>query len=224
MSQDFSTDNNNIQQQKPEDDSTVQSSSSNNLEPNDENSPGDNNNESTSNHVEQEENRQKEDQNSRFECNICLEMAKDAVVSMCGHLFCWPCLHQWLDTRPNRQLCPVCKSAISKERVIPLYGRGGGDTDPRTKVPPRPQGQRTEETPQSFPGMFQWGGDNGHGGVQFSLGIGVFPISFFASFFNTGGVDRRNEANRNPQQAEEQFLSNMFMYIGLLILAWLLLF
>ncbi|CAK5062063.1 unnamed protein product [Meloidogyne enterolobii] len=72
--------------------------------------------------------------------------------------------------------------------------------------------------------MFQWGGDNGHGGVQFSLGIGVFPISFFASFFNTGGVDRRNEANRNPQQAEEQFLSNMFMYIGLLILAWLLLF
>jgi len=44
--------------------------------------------------------------------------------------------------------------------------------------------------------MFQWGGDNGHGGVQFSLGIGVFPISFFASFFNTGGADRRNEANR----------------------------
>jgi len=37
---------------------------------------------------------------------------------MCGHLFCWPCLHQWLDTRPNRQLCPVCKSAISKERVF----------------------------------------------------------------------------------------------------------
>uniref|UniRef100_A0A914RNH6 RING-type E3 ubiquitin transferase n=1 Tax=Parascaris equorum TaxID=6256 RepID=A0A914RNH6_PAREQ len=35
---------------------------------------------------------------------------------MCGHLFCWPCLHQWLNTRPNRQLCPVCKSAISKDK------------------------------------------------------------------------------------------------------------
>ncbi|KAL7078504.1 hypothetical protein ACQ4LE_002126 [Meloidogyne hapla] len=219
MSQDISTDN---LQQKPKDDSSVQSSS-NNTESKEDNSPSDN--ENTSNPEEQD--KQKEDGSSRFECNICLEMAKDAVVSMCGHLFCWPCLHQWLDTRPNRQLCPVCKSAISKERVIPLYGRGGGDTDPRTKVPPRPQGQRTEETPQSFPGMFQWGGDNGHGGVQFSLGIGVFPISFFASFFNngSGGSDRRNETTPgSPQQAEEQFLSNMFMYIGLLILAWLLLF
>jgi len=39
-------------------------------------------------------------------------------------------------------------------KVIPLYGRGGGDTDPRTKVPPRPQGQRTEETPQVFKKKF----------------------------------------------------------------------
>ena len=25
--------------------------------------------------------------NKTFECNICLDTAKDAVVSMCGHLF-----------------------------------------------------------------------------------------------------------------------------------------
>lgn len=69
---------------------------------------------------------------SIYECNICLDTAKDAVVSMCGHLFCWPCLHQWLETRPNRQLCPVCKAAISKEKVIPLYGRGSNNQeDPR---------------------------------------------------------------------------------------------
>merc|ERR1719463_697613 len=74
-----------------------------------------------------------------FECNICLDVARDAVVSMCGHLFCWPCLHQWLETRPNRQICPVCKAGISKDKVIPLYGRGNTDgKDPREKVPPRP--------------------------------------------------------------------------------------
>uniref|UniRef100_A0A2K6TMV1 E3 ubiquitin-protein ligase RNF n=1 Tax=Saimiri boliviensis boliviensis TaxID=39432 RepID=A0A2K6TMV1_SAIBB len=33
-------------------------------------------------------------QDSTFECNICLDTAKDAVISLCGHLFCWPCLHQ----------------------------------------------------------------------------------------------------------------------------------
>merc|ERR1712025_689950 len=75
------------------------------------------------------------------------DVARDAVVSMCGHLFCWPCLHQWLETRPNRQICPVCKAGISKDKVIPLYGRGNTDgKDPRDKVPPRPQGQRSEPT------------------------------------------------------------------------------
>ncbi len=83
--------------------------------------------------------------NSQYECNICLDSARDAVISMCGHLFCWPCLHKWIETRPSNQTCPVCKSAISKEKVIPLYGRNCTDRkDPRDKVPPRPQGQRTE--------------------------------------------------------------------------------
>lgn len=69
---------------------------------------------------------------SIFECNICLDTAKDAVVSLCGHLFCWPCLHQWLETRPSRKLCPVCKAAIGKDKVIPLYGRNSTkQEDPR---------------------------------------------------------------------------------------------
>lgn len=69
---------------------------------------------------------------SIFECNICLDTAMSAVVSLCGHLFCWPCLHQWLETRPTRQLCPVCKASISKDKVIPLYGRGStNQEDPR---------------------------------------------------------------------------------------------
>jgi len=40
-----------------------------------------------------------EKKESGFECNICLDVASDAVISMCGHLFCWPCIHQWLETR-----------------------------------------------------------------------------------------------------------------------------
>ena len=56
-----------------------------------------------------------------------------------------PCLHQWLETRPNIQTCPVCKSSISRDSVTPIYGRNCTDKkDPRDKVPPRPQGQRTE--------------------------------------------------------------------------------
>ena len=82
---------------------------------------------------------------SQFECNICLDTARDAVISYCGHLFCWPCLHKWIETKPNNQTCPVCKSTISRDKVIPLYGRNCNDKkDPRDKIPPRPQGHRSE--------------------------------------------------------------------------------
>uniref|UniRef100_W6NGU0 RING-type E3 ubiquitin transferase n=1 Tax=Haemonchus contortus TaxID=6289 RepID=W6NGU0_HAECO len=163
----------------------------------------------------------KEEDNARFECNICLDTAKDAVVSMCGHLFCWPCLVQWLDTRPNRQLCPVCKAAISKDKVIPLYGRGGDNTDPREKLPPRPRGQRTEAPQQGFPG-FQWGDGGPGGGVQFSLGIGVFPLSFFTTWFNAPQDPRPAAPQQGSRQhQEEQFLSNMFLYLGVFFVLWL---
>lgn len=36
---------------------------------------------------ENKENENKDEQNNMFECNICLDNAKDAVVSVCGHLF-----------------------------------------------------------------------------------------------------------------------------------------
>ena len=55
------------------------------------------------------------------------------VYSFCALInFSWPCLHQWLETRPNRPMCPVCKAGISKDKVIPLYGRGNANQqDPR---------------------------------------------------------------------------------------------
>ena len=39
---------------------------------------------------------------------------------------------QWMEARSTAPTCPVCKSVIDKERLIPLYGRGSADkTDPR---------------------------------------------------------------------------------------------
>jgi len=90
-----------------------------------------------------EDKKEDDDSSTRaFECNICLDTASEAVISMCGHLFCWPCLHQWLETRPQRQICPVCKAGIGRDKVVPLYGRDGDQKDPRDKpIPPRPRGK-----------------------------------------------------------------------------------
>lgn len=159
-------------------------------------------------------------QESLFECNICLDTARDAVVSRCGHLFCWPCLHQWLETRPNRQVCPVCKAGISKDNVIPLYGRGStNQQDPREKIPPRPPGERPEPENQ---GPFQGFGFDG--GFQMSFGIGAFPFGFFASAFNVGDGRFLGHPPRpqTPQNPEEQFLSKVFLWVAFLFMLWLL--
>ncbi|XP_033243222.1 E3 ubiquitin-protein ligase RNF185-like [Drosophila miranda] len=155
---------------------------------------------------------------SLYECNICLDTAKDAVVCMCGHLFCWPCLHQWLLTRPSRKLCPVCKAAVDKDKVIPLYGRNSTrQEDPRNKVPPRPAGHRTE--PEPVPGFPGFGfGD----GFHMSFGIGAFPFGFITSSLNFG-EPRPPAANRGTTQYEdEQTLSKLFLYLAFLCIGWLL--
>lgn len=161
---------------------------------------------------------EKEKDERMFECNICLDTAKDAVVSMCGHLFCWPCLHQWLETRPTRQVCPVCKAAISKDKVIPLYGRGATKhEDPRNNVPPRPAGQRSEpEANVGFPG-FGFGD-----GSYMSFGIGTFPFAFFTSTFNFGETRPSAAPRGTPQYEEEQFLSKIFLWLAVIFICWLL--
>ena len=40
---------------------------------------------------------------SAFECNICYDVAESPVVTMCGHLYCWPCLYRCaIAQRPPR--------------------------------------------------------------------------------------------------------------------------
>ncbi|GAB4848895.1 hypothetical protein Ancab_003707 [Ancistrocladus abbreviatus] len=90
-----------------------------------------------------------------FECNICFELAQDPIVTLCGHLFCWPCLYKWLHYHSQSQECPVCKALIQEEKLIPLYGRGKTTSDPRSRpvpgvdIPNRPAGQRPQTAPPS---------------------------------------------------------------------------
>ncbi|KAF5728676.1 E3 ubiquitin-protein ligase RMA1H1-like [Tripterygium wilfordii] len=85
-----------------------------------------------------------------FDCNICLDFAREPVVTLCGHLYCWPCIYKWLHvqsaslTSDEHPQCPVCKADISHTTMVPLYGRGqAGEAEGRTPfrdmiIPPRP--------------------------------------------------------------------------------------
>lgn len=46
-----------------------------------------NNTEGGAENTDQKNESSKGEEESAFECNICLDTAKDAVISMCGHLF-----------------------------------------------------------------------------------------------------------------------------------------
>ncbi|CAI9299565.1 unnamed protein product [Lactuca saligna] len=67
-----------------------------------------------------------------FDCNICLDSVEDPVVTLCGHLYCWPCIYKWIkhqnsspETLVNHNpQCPVCKRDISQKTLVPLYSLG----------------------------------------------------------------------------------------------------
>ncbi|KAJ4978868.1 hypothetical protein NE237_009648 [Protea cynaroides] len=87
---------------------------------------------------------------SFFECNICLEMARNPVLTSCGHLFCWPCLYQWLYIHSETRECPVCKGQVTDMDITPIYGRGNDTNESEKedesglKIPPRPNARRDE--------------------------------------------------------------------------------
>lgn len=78
-----------------------------------------------------------------FDCNICLDTVQDPVVTLCGHLYCWPCIYKWLhfqsippeDQDQTQQQCPVCKAEVSPSTLVPLYGCGQTTKPSNDKAP-----------------------------------------------------------------------------------------
>ncbi|XP_058078654.1 E3 ubiquitin-protein ligase RMA1-like [Magnolia sinica] len=63
------------------------------------------------------------------DCNICLETASDPIRTSCGHLYCWPCLNQWIQSTivqsKERHTCPVCRRDLTEMDLTQIYSRSG---------------------------------------------------------------------------------------------------
>jgi E3 ubiquitin-protein ligase RNF5 len=115
-----------------------------------------------------------------FECNICFELPQEPVVTLCGHLFCWPCLYRWLHDHAHSAECPVCKALVEEDKLVPLYGRGEDRADPRSKsmpeadIPHRPTGQRPATVPQADPNNNNFANANANANANpWFMGTGV---------------------------------------------------
>lgn len=61
---------------------------------------------------------------AEFGCYICYEVPKDPIVTLCGHLFCQPCIREWLHSFSRSKQCPVCNGHLNDGKLISIHGRG----------------------------------------------------------------------------------------------------
>mmetsp|Transcript_14018 Transcript_14018/g.48275 ORF Transcript_14018/g.48275 Transcript_14018/m.48275 type:complete len:233 (+) Transcript_14018:160-858(+) len=173
-----------------------------------------------------------------FECNICLELAREPVVTLCGHLYCWPCLYRWMHLRRECKHCPVCKAAVTEDKLIPLYGRGMLEGRPLRKasgeepadggaggaVPSRPIGHRPAEVPGP--------GGIGFTGSTFPVtgGMSMLPQLLGLQFGQDAAVEHRPRVGAylgetmSPEQQQQAFLSRLLLMLGSCVIMCLLLF
>ena len=91
---------------------------------------------------------QKDDEEEgKWICPICLDQLQQPVVTPCGHVFCWPCITEWL--RRGQNECPCCHGLIQSGRLIPIYGHGS-EADVSHPPPPRPEYVRAETPRMPF--------------------------------------------------------------------------
>ncbi|GAB4844303.1 ubiquitin-like modifier hub1 [Ancistrocladus abbreviatus] len=54
-----------------------------------------------------------------LKCSICLDRAKEVVITKCYHLFCNTCVQRIIETRHRK--CPVCAASFGPNDVKPVY-------------------------------------------------------------------------------------------------------
>lgn len=53
-------------------------------------------------------------------CNICQQPRRHPACPVtCGHVFCWSCWQEWLQTHTS---CPLCRVECRPQQILPLYG------------------------------------------------------------------------------------------------------
>lgn len=88
-----------------------------------------------------------------YDCHICLDMAREPILTCCGHLFCWSCFYRLPYVQSNVKECPVCRGEVAEKSITPIYGSNyqpckSEAEEYGVEIPPRPQAHRVESVGQ----------------------------------------------------------------------------